>query len=430
MAVFVVILLAMFVLLGGINSKYMLPISLITLFCISPGIRVFGITFVNTLFLCFILISFFKNEFFIREDGIGRMYSQLIKYVLLIPIPFMFLGDKIDYVTQLQFYKGMISLLFLFSLWNIRMTYGRKSNRAVMLTILIICIYGIFSYITSTNLYAEITSQLYGNDFDAASMAEHSMEDSRANLKGRITGTAPYTIQYCILMGIAIFYLYSLRNFYNRIVIAMLIVLCFINMYLTGSRGPILALIIGFLYYISKNVTVRYKVCVIIFTIIFLFLFKGLLSLFSSETNDTGSSPEGRLVQIYGCWLEVNYSLKSILFGLGAGYNQFYLDNYGMHPIAAGFEGRFLSGLVNHGIIGILFIDIVTWLLEIRLIIRAYKSKFIASKDKDYLIGFVLFEIIYSFLEGTAYTLLYFIVFTMILKYSSLKNSKEVHYKI
>ena len=101
-----------------------------------------------------------------------------------------------------------------------------------------------------------------------------------------------------------------------------------------------------------------------------------------------------------------------------------------MHPIAAGFEGRFLSGLVNHGIIGILFIDIVTWLLEIRLIIRAYKSKFIASKDKDYLIGFVLFEIIYSFLEGTAYTLLYFIVFTMILKYSSLKNSKEVHYKI
>ena len=339
----------------------------------------------------------------------------------------MFLSDKLDLLYQFQSYKGMISFLFLFALWNIRITYGGiKSNRIVLLTILLVCIYGIFSYISSSNIYADLTSSLYDSDFDASAIAEHSMDDPRANLKGRITGTTPYTIQYCILMGTAIFYLFSLRFFYNKKIIWLLILLCFINMYLTGSRGPIMGLIVGFLYYIICSVSLKNKIFIAVSSFAFIILFGGFLLLFSAETNDTGSSPEGRLVQIYGCWLEVNYSLRSILFGLGAGYNQFYLNNYGIHPIAAGFEGRFLAGLINHGILGIIFIDIGTWFLEIKLLMKAYKERLITSNDKNILMGFILFEIIHSFLEGTAYTLLFFILFTLIIKNSSFRNRKEL----
>lgn len=339
---------------------------------------------------------------------------------MFIEIPFMFLSDGLSLSQQIMGYKSMFLYFFLFTLWNIRIESVEISrlNSLFVICVFLLCLYGAFSYATSTNIYAEWTMPLYSADtvYDVQASIG-AIEEERGILKGRITGTASHTIQYAILMGITAFYLLGIRKFFNKKIVLFLIIFCFLNMYLTGSRGPLFGAILGMLIYIVKNLSVRQKIFLVGIVLI---LFYGFNSLFSLASHEGGSSLDSRMIQIYGCWLEINKQWRTVLFGLGRGYNTYYLTNYGVHPLALGFEGRFLAGLVNYGIIGMLFVNIGTWIMELRVVQKAYKMKRISADDKYCLLSLVVFEITYSVVDGTAYTLYFFVAFVLILKYSML----------
>lgn len=416
-------LLLFFIFLGVSQPKFIIPITIISFLWISSGIRIFGITWLNFLLLSFILFSIFKRTFLSKSKGINKFVSQLILYVMFITIPFMFLSNGLPLALQLRGVKSLFLYLVLFTLWNnnIKFKNIHKINSFIIISILALCIYGIFSYITSSNIYLDLTSSLYGDyTFDVVGAAEGALGDQRGVLKGRITGTTPHTIQYSILMGITCFYLVGIRRYFNRSLISFLIVLCFINAVMTGSRGPIFGIIVGLFIFIMKSFSFRMKLCIITGGLLMYLSSNVLTSLFSHEG---GSSLEMRMIQISGCWLEINKSIQSILFGLGHGYNVFYLTNYGVHPMSLGFEGRFLAGLVNYGIIGSLFIIIGTWIMEFRLVRNAFRLKLLTKDDKYCLYGLIVFEMIYSSIDGTAYTLYFLVVFLLIIKYAILRTS-------
>ena len=342
---------------------------------------------------------------------------------MFITIPFMFLSSGLPIAVQLRGVKSLFLYLILFTLWNTHIEFKNihKINSFIIIAILTLCIYGIFSYITSSNIYLDLTSSLYGDyTYDVAGAAEGALEEQRGVLKGRITGTTPHTIQYSILMGITCFYLVGIRKYYNRSLVVFLIVMCFINAVLTGSRGPLLGIIVGLSIFAMKSFSFRIKFCIITGGLLLYLSSNVLTSLFSHEG---GSSLEMRMIQIYGCWLEINKSLQSILFGLGHGYNVFYLTNYGVHPMSLGFEGRFLAGLVNYGIIGSFFIIIGTWIMEFRLVRKAFRLNLLTKDDKYCLYGIIVFEIIYSSIDGTAYTLFFLVVFLLNIRYAILRTS-------
>lgn len=415
------------IILGFRRFQLIIPIILVSFVWISPGIRVYGITYLNVLLFSFIIFDFLRGRFHIKKNDIDKYVVQLILYILLIAIPFMFLSSGMSLSYQLMSYKSMILYLVLVVIWNTNIKYGDipRLNTFFLFSILLVCLYGLFSYATATNYYLDITIPLYGdnNTFDVATAAGNAIEEQRGMLKGRITGTTPHTIQYAIMMGITSFYLLGIRKEYKKSVVAFLIILCFINAILTGSRGPLLGIILGFSIFALKGLTFRTKLLVVGLGIFLNFGSDVLISVFSHEG---GSSIEGRMIQVYGCWLEISKSLRTILFGLGSGYNFYYLNNYGIHPLSLGFEGRFLAGLVNYGIIGLLFIVIGTWFMEFRVVRKAYKHRKITTDDKYCMYGLILFEIIYSTIDGTAYTLYFFVVYLLLLKISMLRMEEKL----
>lgn len=437
--IWVILFVCIFLILT--DNKKIIPIYIIASMWINFDVRCGSISFMSALSAFIIVLGLIKRrKNLVFKTNIDHLIKNYFIYAIFIYVPFIILSTDLNALTQLNYTKSQIlSILFLIVMWKWR-SYNinamRQHGLYINISIIIICLYGIYTYLTRTNPYMDIMGQYCTNE-DLSELLARSLEDARGNLSGRITGTSLYTIQYGILLVIVYFIHVSISSlnkvgskystYKSQIAMAIVSILIFLNIYLTGSRGPLGALIIGYAFYLMRAYSWKKKISYIsILTIFVLFAWPYLepyLSLFTDKDVE-GSSFEMRAVQFTGACSMVLDNLQSLLFGKGLGYTAYYLEHYGKHPLALNFESTHVAGIVNYGIMGLLFIFLCNLLILFFIAKRAYNKELIGNKCFYLLASFLLTYFLYNLLVGDVYGGLFLFVYFTILKIGIIQNKQ------
>lgn len=333
-------------------------------------------------------------------------------------------ASSLTFGEQLSHIRGTVYELAAFwIIWKLRLstTDFYKCNKYIMILVPIICLYGIFEYFTKSHPYLTFINNF--SAVDLVSRADFSIQDARGALSGRITGVAPYTIQYGALMLILLLYVISTcAKDYSKFVLLGTSLLLLSNLYLTGSRGPIVSLAVpAFLYY-AKTLSIQKKILGIIL-LIFAYYFLDRIDAFSLASDDLhGSSTDGRLEQLDAS-IYFMMSRDGFLFGNGAGYSSSLIDIYSKADLGGGeFEGVLLYGLVDYGVLGLFLVFFVKLFVYLYLGYKAYAEKMINKTNLLFLTMILSAFTINALIVGEAYSNLFFIVYLMVLKYLTLQT--------
>lgn len=392
---------------------------------INFDVRCGSISFLSALALFIIVYGLFtRKKNLTYKNNIDKLVNKYFIYAVLIYLPFMLLSTDLSVLEQLNAMKShILSVVLLAIVWKWKATEKKsikQSSKYVTISIIALCLYGFYSYQTMTNPYMDIMAQ-YCTKNDLSDLLARSMEDARGNLHGRITGTALYTIQYAILLVIVFFYYYGTRLLQAPQKMTLIVyVLLLLNIYLTGSRGPLGAILIAFAFYLMRTLSWRKKVS---YTLLLSFLvffgwpiLEPYLSLFTNQKDISGSSFELRSIQFGGAFSMVDDDWQSLLFGKGIGYTTYYLQHYGPHPLALFFESTHVSGIVNYGVLGLLCIFVGNLLFLSYIAFSVYKHNLIGERTYYLLLALILAKFIYNLLVGDVYSTLFLFVYFALLK--------------
>lgn len=440
------IILVLIVLLGIYskgNTRVMAIAFLFLSIILFPSyVKIFSIS-ISNFALLFALINavlyFSKTQQFTKE--IIKIFSiYILLHLLLLPF-----AQEMSFINQINYYiKGVflniigpitISIL-IFSIKEIN-----KIWKVIIIASLFICAYGVFCYITQSNIYIEIISKMYPNavmyDF------ERYILEERGGLIGRISATIGHPVFYASVL-ISLFYI-ILQKFFDKKknnIILFILLLIIINIFFSGTRSGIIALLIGIFYVFLKLSSITRKIKIFL---IVTFFFLGSLIIetdikllnqyqsfiysiifFWGESDDIrGSSTSMRLDQFYGMVSILNDS--SMLFGKGAGWTSYYINSHGYHPVLKGFESVLFKGIINFGIIGFFLIYgyIFNAFRKLNIKINKYRN------NKDYVIikAFLISYVIYALMTGDFYWHLFLIAIVFMLKVSLIKQEEAKQYE-
>lgn len=427
------------------DNKKIIPIYIIASMWINFDVRCGSISFMSALSAFIIalgLITRRKNLVF--KTNIDNLIKNYFIYAIFIYAPFIILSTDLNILTQFNYIKSqIITILFLIVIWKWKaynISTLKRYGLCINISIIILCLYGIYTYLTRTNPYMDIIGQYCTNE-NLSELLAFSIEDTRGSLHGRITGTSLYTIQYGILLVIVYFFHVSISSLDNvggkypkyksHVAMAIVSILIFLNIYLTGSRGPLGAFIIGYAFYLMRAYSWKKKISYISILAVFILFawpyLESYLSLFTDK-DIGGSSFEMRAVQFTGAYSMVIGNLQSLLFGKGLGYTAYYLEHYGKHPLAFNFESTHVAGIVNYGIMGLLFIFLCNLLILFFIAKKAYNKELIGNKCFYLLASFLFTYFLYNLLVGDVYGGLFLFVYFTILKIGIIQNKQYSNY--
>ena len=249
----------------------------------------------------------------------------------------------------------------------------------IFMSYLAIGVWGIMTYVLKTNPYYTYFVLTFGGDFEFADYTGDGFGEIRGSLdsaaSGNVSGPLPWGQES---MLIALFFL-----FYNKIkkskLLLIVIVLAFLNVFLTGKRSCLLPLIIFGVYFCGKRGLLSLKNILVSFVILFTSyvvissvpMFKSLNKNIETTVffwddkvavkNDiNGSSLEMRQTQFE----YANHMISANPFcGLGFDYPSYYSSKHGKHPVMLGFESIYFFVIVSSGILGL-----IIWFLFFRRI--------------------------------------------------------------
>lgn len=416
-----------------VNWKNIIPVYL----CLSLWINVYikcGLMSFMSLFslLCILWISATQRKI-VRKAPLNRYILFFIGYLIISSIPVILFSTTMDTVEQLYMLRipvFHIIILFVCAVSFNRIIWNGYIKIFWICTVLL-CLYGLFSYFTSTNYISEILSSYYTN-YDIEGMNEFATRDARFGLQSRLSGTGSGPITYGILLVIWSGFLYGIKDSYKyRSSLVVLLILCLSNILLTGSRGSLAALVLsaGFVYY--ENCKKNKKILLFLFsTLVFIAVLPLLPSWFESSNDVGGSSFDMRLLQAEEVLSIVSSSFDSLVWGRGFGFVQYYIETYGVTGDAHSFESVLLSGFAETGLYGIIFIYggriFVLWQVAKKMLIKSL----ICIEDYRLLCGLLIMHITYCVLVGDSYTQLFFCIYFLLIryfmyKYNSLKYAES-----
>lgn len=433
------------------DGKNALSVWLLTSLLIPSFVRMLPIPLSLGLAMTFFLLIYsftFPGDTKRLRTGLKWTLIFSIHYIL-IRILFSFLGTFFNCLDILQ--KSYINCLFLavivFVVWRIS---NRKSIdiafKSVSVVLVFVCIFGVFTYFIEYNPYVEILSKYAGGTTNLVESSATYAAEVRGGLKSRISVLTYNPLQYAILINafifIPIYQYFKEKNKFYIVVIGLM----FVNLFLTGSRGPLISLILACSFFYIKYQDLRGRlifVSVVIIAFLLLLTLPGLdnyasyiksiLFIFSEKASEAadiqGSSISGRLGQMEGV-LSIVSSSKSefltVLFGFGDGYTNYFIENYGINYDGVGaFEGVILSDLLNFGILGLICVDFFPWLFVYYCIKTAKKHNYINKRDSYLLYSMLLTQILFSFLVGAVYYLIYFSILFCIMKCMMIEQNKK-----
>lgn len=430
--IFLIIEFLFFVTLVLKNRGYIPLVLFIAIMWINEDVRLGAFTFLVYLylFICIVMVSNRNINRIEKKNKKPLLYG--LYYIMFSTLFFTIAADG-NLLENLLFIK---STYVLWMLYFVLINNGyeqkmiKRTSTILSLSIVILCVYGIFTYISHSNPYIEYISNFMSND-NAISSAEAAMNDERVGLSGRITGTSRYTIQYAIMLCIYCFVLYNpLKRYISTTMFAAVFTLIIINVVLTGSRGPLAALLISFLYYFIRNTSIKRQtlflsISVILFLCFDSFILKYIGPFFESDVG--GSTVEGRDIQFLGALSIVSDNFHSLLFGKGPSYIPNYLDKNGPHPLALYFESTHIAGIVTYGILGLLFCFIgkifILWKIN-----KVYLSRSLINYRTYTIINSMLVSyFIYNVMVGNVYEHLFMLSYIFILTTNIRDNDISYH---
>lgn len=303
-------------------------------------------------------------------------------------------------------------------------------NIAIIVSSIVIIVYGIFNYIVKVNPYMLYINLVADIDVD---YANEFMDEQRGFLDGRISSTFRHPLQLGQAALLLFCYiLYGMQDKLNKVLYILILIGLIVMCVLCGSRSAIFPLLVPILFYL-KNIKIHKKFlyAIVVFSVLSLAYinmpqnmqktFKAMVFVWdenaSSNADIKGSSVSGRADQYMSA---INIVKDNLLLGLGKGY----VAKYGHeHSEMYGYESIVLRELVDGGVCG-LIVFVLFYLLVYRALLRGTRIPFERARIHSFCGSFL----ISSFLTGVSYSFFsLYMALCMILYYDILNNRKKIY---
>lgn len=310
---------------------------------------------VNTLLLIAFLISFNKGNK--TTVSLKPFLPFLFLYVAqLMEMPFQ--GDVPFYYSFNSFrFELMTYLILPFVIWNYSAKDSKLSGqlrKTMIVCIFIAFVYGLFLTTTAgQNPYQMLIMATNGQEWNAG-----YAEVGGGRMFGRISSVFGHPMTYGLFLGMALVYIYTVRDYLNKYVALLLIFGIIAAIFLCGIRSPIGALFATVLVFLFLNHKIKLMVQVGVVGCLGYAIISSVPdlnsyveSIFSDDKSEVaGSSMEMRLEQLDGCLTEIR---NNPIFGKGYGWVGYYKENFGDHPVILAFESLSYVVLCNSGFLGV-----------------------------------------------------------------------------
>lgn len=390
-----------------------------------PQIRV-GNTAIYTLFLyaltiISIFLFFYKKDKSLDLKAVKEASCIIVKFIGLSLIGFLFallFSGKACFIISTFLSSNFILLAYCFT-FSVICQY--RNIRSVMVKTIVFAacavgIYGVFCYITESNLYMAYIALTYG---DENIVSGGEIGNAVRGLSHRVSGNIGNPVYYAgeLLLLISVCFV-SIRGrlfgFFRYIVIACLS----LAMMFTGSRSSIGPLVLFYFFFFYRKYGKK------VYYVFFLFAaglwliypllseimdIDSFLSSFdlSSGTDDVkGSSFEMRYSQFQGL---IDVVDSNIFWGNGVGWVSNYVSQYGHHPILEGFESIVFSSFVDGGIWGTLIVYPFLFVSLYKYILK-YSNPCNSYFPKLFFLLFVTFSILTGMYGFKMFIVFYFLI--------------------
>lgn len=233
-------------------------------------------------------------------------------------------------------------------------------NRALLLSAILMCIYGLYCFITTSNPYVTYLAEY----FDQKDYASIYYESSRSGFTGRVQSTTIHAMTWSALIFMFIYYFNLTYDKQKSYVFRYLLLsLLIINMLISGTRSGLIALSLG-LVSLSQFLSAKRKILVV--SVIMLLLVVGIdtsifgnykdyadsiIGVFDSQRTIKGSSLYIRLDQLFAV---ISMVENDIWVGNGFSWTQQLLSIVKSYPGVLAFESIIFVQLADNGLFGVL----------------------------------------------------------------------------
>lgn len=341
--------------------------------------------------------------------------AQLLEMPFQHDVPF-------DYSFN-SFRLNLMSYLILpFVIWNYSAKDPKLSGQLRKTVLICICIafgYGLFlTTIGGQNPYQMMLMAANGEVWNV-----DYAEVGGGRIFGRISSVFGHPMTYGLFLGLALIYVYSVRESLNKYVGMFLILGIIAAIFLCGIRSPIGALFATVLIFLLLNHKVKLMIQVAIVGCLGYAIISSVPdlnsyveSIFSDDKSEVaGSSMEMRMTQFEGCLTEIR---NNPIFGKGYDWVGYYKTNFGDHPVILAFESLSYVVLCNSG-----FLGVVIWIV---FLVKLYQNMRKNVKNRDTLIMVLVlmaYYLAYSMITGEyGYMKYYLLFYTFIL----LEDKKQI----
>ena len=344
----------------------------------------------------------------------------------------LILIDDLSLIFQIkQFIKTFISqFLFGLLLWYAFSSINQIHKYILLLgkITFFLCVCGIVEYVFKFNFISHLFRVTYLEG------ALSFVVEDRGILSGRVAGTTAHPLNWGQWMGVLLMFFFIERKYIAGFKFVLLESLCFLNVFLTGSRSALLPIII-FLVFPLKQMKVRNKLK-IIGSILCVFLFSNQLipqetcqkmksfigaTVFfwdqekSKNADIHGSSIDLRFDQLAGVFFLTE---SNVLTGQGYGYQYFIQSkDPDIEKVMFGFESIVLNKILEQGLIG-LILYVIFFILFWRIAVCN------AEKEEYWLLfGFINAYLLSLILTGERASFwIFFACYVIILKDRSMRG--------
>lgn len=363
----------------------------------------------NLSVLTFVLLFFLSRQ---KNMPINLQIGAYLKGYLLYVCLYSFIAS-FGTITFAEYIQNMILFFFEYIGMAYCLNYVRFDKRsiryfnmAIIISSIIIIVYGLLNYVVKVNPYIMYISMVA----DKNDMANKFMEEQRGFLDGRISSTFIHPLQLGQASLLLFCYiLYEMREKLNKVLFMSLLIGLVVMCLLSGSRSAVFPLVVAAFFYI-RSVRIRKKFLGVIGFVSALSLaylvvpqniqetLKAMVFVWDEKASAAadihGSSISGRADQYIAA---LKITKEDFLFGYGKGYVAKHGSN---HPEMLGYESFVLSELVDGGICGLLafvFFYFLVYRALLRKVITPLERARIHSLCSSFFVSALLTGISYSF---------------------------------
>lgn len=395
----------------------------------TPGVEALSLN--SMLILIVFVITFFKSKKIFKivfSDKLSLLLLFFIGYSLL-ALPLSDFSDfqgQLDGLRQFTFTDILPVILAIITIKDER--DFRNVVLIFLISTLICCLYGLFTYLIGFNPYVTAI-QIYYHYREI-----YSVLDIGENMSGRGYGTSGTFIHangygYFISMSIPLC-LYLIQKQYHKKLSLWVFVLLLINMFLCKKRSPLVSMGVFFILWMifnkeknkfQKNIKILGFALLVFVVVEIVPLFESVKNMVNtslffwddnllSKTDVGGSDMVLRIRQVFYPFVEVSGNL---LFGHGFGWCGWYLEKYELHPVLFGFETILSTAVCEFGIMG--------YFIYSMLFYKSYRySHPFYGKETNYQLLYIISVVILVIATGFNYFYFFALVVVLMHKYELL----------